>query len=89
MLFNNYGAVYLVNNRVLLIPGLFSKLNRRIIEAGTSSIPIIGTNIRIIKRIFNNNNELAIKDLLLKQVVVIKGFYINIVFKACLRNIEV
>jgi hypothetical protein len=40
-LFNNYRAVYLVNNKVLLEPGLFSKLNKRIIEAGTFSIPII------------------------------------------------
>jgi hypothetical protein len=43
-LFNNYRAVYLVNNKALLEPGLFSKLNRRIIEAGTFSIPIISYN---------------------------------------------
>ena len=41
MLFNNYKAIYLVNNKALLEPGLFSKLNTRIIEVGTSSIPII------------------------------------------------
>jgi hypothetical protein len=41
ILFDNYRIIYLVNNKVLLEPGLFSKLNRRIIKAGTSSIPII------------------------------------------------
>jgi uncharacterized membrane protein YheB (UPF0754 family) len=41
MLFNNYRAIYLVNDKVLLKPGLFSKLNKRIIEAGTSNILII------------------------------------------------
>ena len=40
-LFNNYGVVHLVNNKALLEPGSFSKLNKRTIEAGTSSILII------------------------------------------------
>jgi hypothetical protein len=88
-LFNNYKAIYLVNNKALLEPGLFSKSNRRIIEAGTSSILIISHSTQVIKNVFNNINSPAIKDLILKQVAVIKGFYINIVFKARLRNIRV
>jgi hypothetical protein len=66
MLFNNYKIVYLVNNKVLLKLGLFSKLNKRIIKAGTSSIPIISHNTRVIKNVFNNINSLIIKDLILK-----------------------
>jgi hypothetical protein len=66
MLFNNYKAVYLVNNKVLLEPGLFSKLNKRIIKAETFNILIISFNTRIIKNVFNNINSLVIKDLALK-----------------------
>jgi hypothetical protein len=66
MLFDNYRAVYLVNNKALLELGLFSKLNRRIIKAGTSSIPIISYNTRVIKNVFNSINGLAIKDLVLE-----------------------
>jgi hypothetical protein len=44
MLFNNYKAVYLVNNKALLELGLFSKLNKRIIKAGTFNILIISHN---------------------------------------------
>jgi hypothetical protein len=65
-LFNNYKAVYLVNNKALLEPGLFSKLNKRIIKAGTFNIPIISYNTRVIKNVFNNINSLVIKDLILE-----------------------
>jgi hypothetical protein len=65
-LFDNYGAVYLVNNKALLKPGLFSKLNKRIIKAGTFSIPIISYNTQVIKNVFNNINSPATKDLILE-----------------------
>jgi hypothetical protein len=65
-LFNNYRAIYLVNDKALLELGLFSKLNKRIIKAGTFNILIISYNTRIIKNIFNNINSPAIEDLVLK-----------------------
>ena len=65
-LFNNYKAIYLINNKALLKPGLFSKLNKRIIKAGTSNIPIISYNTRVIKNVFNNINSLVTKDLILE-----------------------
>jgi hypothetical protein len=43
----------------------------------------------VIKNVFNNINSLATEDLILKQVAVIKGFHINIVSKAYLRDIRV
>jgi hypothetical protein len=43
----------------------------------------------VIKNVFNNINSPVIKDLVLEQVAVIKGFYINIISKACLRDAEV
>jgi hypothetical protein len=81
--------VYLVNDKALLKPGLFSKLNKRIVEAGTFNIPIISHGTQVIKNIFNNINSPATEDLILKQIAIIKGFYINIVSKACLRDIGV
>jgi hypothetical protein len=36
--------MHLVNDKALLKPGLFSKLNKRIIEAETSNILIISYN---------------------------------------------
>jgi hypothetical protein len=66
MLFDNCGAVYLVNDKVLLELGLFSKLNRRIVEAGTSSILIISYNTRVIKNVFNSVNSPATEDLVLE-----------------------
>jgi hypothetical protein len=65
-LFNNYRAVHLVNDKALLKPGLFSKSNKRTMEAGTSSIPIIGHSTRVIKNVFNNINSPATKDLVLE-----------------------
>jgi hypothetical protein len=65
-LFDNYRAVYLVNDKALLEPGLFSKLNRRIIEVETSSILIISYSTQVIKNVFNNINSPAIKDLILE-----------------------
>jgi hypothetical protein len=65
-LFNNYRAIYLVNNKALLKPGLFSKLNKRIIKTGTSSIPIISHSTQVIKNVFNSINSLATEDLILK-----------------------
>jgi hypothetical protein len=66
ILFNNYKVIYLINDKALLKPGLFSKLNKRIIEVRTSNILIISHNIQIIKNVFNNINNLIIKDLILE-----------------------
>jgi hypothetical protein len=66
ILFNNYKAIYLINNKALLELKLFSKLNKRIIEAGTSNIPIISHSTRVIKNVFNNINSPATKDLILE-----------------------
>jgi hypothetical protein len=66
ILFNNYRAIYLINNKVLLKPGLFSKLNKRIIKAETFNIPIISYSTQVIKNVFNNINSLVTKDLILE-----------------------
>jgi hypothetical protein len=65
-LFNNYRVVHLVNDKALLEPGLFSKLNRRIIKARTSNILIISYGTWVIKNVFNNINSPATEDLVLE-----------------------
>ena len=54
------------------------------IKAEITSFLIIRYSIYIIKNIVNRSIELYIKDLILYNIIVIKGFYINIISKACL-----
>jgi hypothetical protein len=84
MLFNNYRVIYLINNKSLLKLSSFIRLNKKTIEVGTSIILIIGYSNYMLKGIFNSAYSLAIKDLILKKVAIIKGFYINIILEAYL-----
>ena len=67
------------------IKALFNKC----IEAGSSSLLIFKCNIKVIKKAINKSISLNIKDLHLSDIIIIKGFYINIVFEACLNKIRV
>jgi hypothetical protein len=58
------------------------ELPRRTIEAGSSSLLVISRGTRIIKSILNGKNSKV--NLVLRNVVMIKGFYMNIIFKALL-----
>jgi hypothetical protein len=89
-LLDNYSAIYLVNSKDLLKLGSFVKaLFNKCVEAGSSSLPILGRGTKVIKKAINGAISPNIKDLRLSDVIVIKGFYINIVFKACLNKIGV
>jgi hypothetical protein len=57
-----------------------------IVEAGTQSIPIVGRRIRLIKGILNRLNSPKTVNLKLLNIVVVEGFYINIVSEALLRK---
>jgi hypothetical protein len=52
------------------------------VEAGSFSFPILRHGKRIIKKVLNSAASLNSEDLTLSDVVVVKGFYINIIFKA-------
>jgi hypothetical protein len=67
------------------IKALFNKY----IKAGSSSLLILGRGTKVIKKAINGATGSNIKDLHLSDVIIIKGFYINIVFKACLNKIRV
>jgi len=83
ILLDNYKAIYLVNNKDLLKPRLFIKaFYTKYIKPGSSSLLILGYSTKIIRKALNSTSSLSLIDLILKNIVVIKGFYINIILKA-------
>jgi hypothetical protein len=89
-LLDNCGAIHLINSKDLLELGSFVKaLFNKCVKAGSSSLLILGRGIKVIKKAINGAASPNIKDLRLFNVIIIEGFYINIVFKACLNKIRV
>jgi hypothetical protein len=82
--------MHLVNSKDLLELRSFVKaLFNKCVEAGSSSLPILGRGIKVIRKAINGAISLNIKDLRLSDIIIIKGFYINIVSEACLNKIRV
>ena len=85
-LLNNYRATNLVNDRLLLKLGSFVKAKPdKYVEARTSRLPIIGHRKQVLKNVLDRARGLNTKDLVLSNIVVVEGFYVNIVLEACLR----
>jgi len=83
MLLDNYSAIYLVNSKNLLELRSFIKASyNKCIKASSLSLLILGYSKRVIKKALNNIASLNLKDLILLNIIIIKGFYINIIFKA-------
>ena len=83
ILLDNYGAMYIVNDIRLLDKGLFvPEYPGYIVKAGSSSLPILGRDTRIIKSILNGKKDKV--DLVLNNVTVIEGFHVNIVSETLL-----
>jgi hypothetical protein len=83
-LFNNYNAIYLVNNKERLDKGSFIKLLiELIIKARTFILLITRHSTCIFKGLFNKRDGKRV-NLVLRDVVIVKGFYINIVLEALL-----
>jgi hypothetical protein len=73
----------MVNDVQMLDEGMFIKeLPRCIVKVGSLSLLIIGYSTCTIKSILNGKNSKV--DLVLRNMVVIEGFHVNIVFKALL-----
>jgi hypothetical protein len=84
-LLDNCGATHVVNDVQMLDEGTFVKeLPGRTVEAGSSSLPVIGRGTRTIKSILNGKNGKV--DLVLRNVAVVEGFHVNIVSEALLRK---
>ena len=61
-LLNNYGATHLVNSKELLEPGSFTKAAyNEYVEAGSSSLLILGHSKRVIKKVLNSTAGLTQK----------------------------
>jgi hypothetical protein len=79
--------MYLVNSKDLINSGIFIKVKiNNYIEAGITSLLIIRRNTHIIKNVVNRPAGPHTKDLILYDIIVIKGFYVNIISKACLAE---
>ncbi len=84
-LIDNYNATYLVNSKDLLKPRSFIKvITNKSIKARLSVLLILGRGTHIIKRTLNSASRPIIADLILKNVTIVKGFYMNIVLEAYL-----
>ncbi len=89
-LINNYSAIYLINNKDLFKPKSFIKvITNKSVKVGLFMLLILGYKTHIIKRILNNALRPIIIDLILKNVIIIKGFYVNIILEAYLRELSV
>jgi ketopantoate reductase len=60
-----------------------------IIKSSFSNLLILSYKTYILKEILNKVNNISKKDLILNNIVIIKRFYINIVFKAKLLLINI
>jgi hypothetical protein len=82
-LLNNYKLIYLINNKDLLKLKLVIKaLYNKYIKAKSLSFLISKYSIKVIKRALNSTNSFSLADLVLNNIIIIKGFYINIILKA-------
>jgi hypothetical protein len=73
--------MHLVNSKDLLELGSFIK--------ALFNKWVKGYSIKVIKKAINRAISPNIKDLRLSDIIIIKGFYINIIFKAYLNKIRV
>jgi hypothetical protein len=82
--------MHLVNSKDLLELRSFVKaLFNKCVKARSSSLLILGHGIKVIKKAINGAAGPNIEDLRLSDIIVIKGFHINIVSEACLNKIRV
>jgi hypothetical protein len=89
-LLDNCGATHLVNNKELLVLRSFTKAAyNECVKASSFSLPILRHSKRVIKKVLNSVASLNSEDLTLLDVIVVKGFYINIISEARLNKARV
>ena len=75
-----------MNNKDLLIPSTFVLFkNNNIVQVSSFSLPIFRYKEKVLKKVLNSSNSKNIINLKFKNIVVIKGFYINIILIVLLR----
>ena len=79
-----------MNNKDLLIFSTFVLFkNNNIVQVSSSFFPILKYKEKVLKKVLNSLNSKNIIDLKLKNIVVIKGFYINIILMVLLRTTSI
>ena len=82
--------MHLVNNKDLLIPSTFVLFkNNNIVQISSSSLSILKRKERVLKKVLNSLNSKNIINLKLKNIVIVKGFYINIILIVLLHTISI
>ena len=72
-----------MNDKLFLLLGSFKALRAdEYIEAGSLSLSILGRGKRKLKNVLNRVGGEATEHLTLDDIIVVKGFYINIISKA-------
>ena len=75
-----------MNNKDLLIPSTFVLFkNNNIVQVSSFFLPILKRKERVLKKVLNGLNSKNTIDLKLKNIIVIEGFYINIILIVLLR----
>ena len=78
--------MHLVNNKDLLVPSTFILFkNNNIVQVSSFFLPILKYRERVLKKVLNSLNSKNIIDLKLKNIIIVKGFYINIILIVLLR----
>ena len=82
ILVDNCGALYIVNNKDLFKLGTFYKASdSNIVYIGTTLFPINRYSRCIIYKVLDSKNGSNTKDLILEDIALIEGFYINIILE--------
>jgi hypothetical protein len=80
----------LVNKILKLKLNTFIKaIKIKIVKSGLGALLILKHKTYILKRILNKANSNNKRNLILKNIIIVKGFYTNIIFKAKLLLIKV
>jgi hypothetical protein len=89
-LLNNYNATHLINSKELLKLKSFIKVAyNKCVEAGSFNLLILGYSKKVIKKALNSIASLNSEDLTLSDIIIVKGFYINIISEARLNKVKV
>ena len=87
---DNYSTFYVVNNKDLFELGTFYKAgDSNIVYASTTSFLIDGYSRCIMYKVFDSKNGSNTEDLVLEDIALIEGFYINIVLEARLGKARI
>jgi hypothetical protein len=82
-LLDNYSIMHLINSKELLELKSFTKAAyNECVKANSFSLLILRRGKKVIKKVLNNIASLNSEDLTLLDIIIVKGFYINIISKA-------